>query len=392
MKRARTWVYGAVGTLAVAGAAWALWPAPLEAEMGRATAGPLRVTVEGPGRTRVRTRYVVTAPVPGHLERIGLRAGDRVVAGDRVASVRPATPVPVDARSRREIQARLEGARAGEAEARAALERARHAETLARSELARARALAAAGSMPPRDLEVAESGAAASLHAVEAGESSVRRAQREVEAIGAQLVPGGGPVGAAVPVLSPAAGRVLRVLQESEGPVAAGAPLLEIGDPALLELRIDLLTTEAVRVRPGAAVEIVNWGGEATLRGVVRQVEPSAFTKVSALGIEEQRVNVIVDPVGDGAWQALGDGFAADARVTVLDRATALQVPNGALFRSGGGWAVFTVDGGRARMRKVEAGESTGVATEVTGGLQPGETVLLHPSDRVEDGARVRPK
>jgi len=172
--------------------------------------------------------------------------------------------------------------------------------------------------------------------------------------------------------------------------VAAGAPLLEIGDPSRLELRVDLLTTEAVRVRPGARVEIIRWGGEGALAGLVRQVEPSAFTKVSALGIEEQRVYVLVDPVGGPGWTPLGDGFAADARIVVSDRGDVLQVPAGALFRSDGAWAVFAVEEGRARLRKVQVGESSGDATEVTQGLVAGASVVLHPGDRIEDGKRVR--
>jgi HlyD family secretion protein len=391
MKRGRRIVYAAAGGLAVAVIAWALWPAPLEVEVASVAAGPLRVTVEGPGRTRVRDRFVVAAPAPGHLGRITLEAGDPVVAGQQVAVIRPATPVPIDDRTRREIQARLQGAGAAEAEARAALERARDAADHARREQARARTLAEGGSLPARDLESANAAAEESAHAVEMAQSALRRAQGEREAVRAQLDPRAGPGGAPVPVKAPAAGRILRVLQESEGPVAAGAPLLEIGDPSRLELRVDLLTTEAVRVRPGARVEIVHWGGEGVLAGAVRQVEPSAFTKVSALGIEEQRVYVLVDPLGGPGWAPLGDGFAADARILVSERAEALQVPAGALFRSDGSWAVFAVEEGRARLRKVQVGESSGEATEVTHGLAAGDRVILHPGDRIEDGKRVRP-
>jgi HlyD family secretion protein len=222
-------------------------------------------------------------------------------------------------------------------------------------------------------------------------ESALRRVQRERDAIRAQLDPKARPGGSPVPVTSPAAGRILRVLQESEGPVAAGTPLLEIGDPSCLELRVDLLTTEAVRVRPGARVEIVHWGGEGALAGSVRQVEPSAFTKVSALGIEEQRVYVLVDPVAGPGWAPLGDGFAADARIVVSERGDALQVPVGALFRSDGAWAIFVVEEGRTRLRKVQVGESSGDATEVIQGLAAGALVVLHPGDRIEDGKRVRP-
>jgi HlyD family secretion protein len=172
--------------------------------------------------------------------------------------------------------------------------------------------------------------------------------------------------------------------------VSAGTPILEVGDPGSVELRVDLLTGEAVRVRPGNPVELVNWGGDGTLRGVVRLVEPSAFTKVSALGVEEQRVYVLVDPSGPGAWAPLSDGYAADGRILVAERADATRVPAGALFRADDGWAVFVLEGGRARLRRIHVGDASDGAYEVTDGLGPGEVVLVHPGDKVREGVRVR--
>jgi HlyD family secretion protein len=375
----------------VGAVAWAVWPAPLTVEMARVDRGPLRVTVEGPGKARVRDRYVVAAPVPGHLARITAREGDPVRAGAVLAVVRPATPAPIDERTRRELTARLEATRAAESEAVASEERARHASEQASRERERMRALAAAGSVTPRDLDAAETAADASVHALEAAGAAVLRARREVQAAQALLDARGGPVGRGVEVRAPAPGRVLRVLQESEGPVAAGAPLLEVGDPDRIELRVDLLTSEAVRVRPGAAVDLVNWGGDRALPGRVRLVEPSAFTKVSALGVEEQLVYVLVDPVETGAWAPLSDGYASDARIVVAERPDALLVPAGALFREDGGWAAFVVEGGRARPRKLRIGDSSGAAVEVLEGLTPGDRVLIHPGDKVKDGVRVRP-
>jgi HlyD family secretion protein len=218
----------------------------------------------------------------------------------------------------------------------------------------------------------------------------LHRAQREVEATRIQLEARGGPGAAGVVVRAPAPGRVLRVLQESEGPVAAGTPILEIGDPGHMELRLDLLTSEAVRVRPGAPVDLVNWGGAGILRGTVRLVEPSAFTKVSALGVEEQRVYVIVDPVDPAGWAPLADGFAADGRIVVGERRDAVAAPLGGLFRADGGWAVFVAEDGRARLRKVRLGDASGTAVEIVEGLAPGEVVVVHPGDKVRDGGRVR--
>ena len=388
--KGRTALWAGAGILVVGAVAWALWPAPLVVESVAAGRGPLRVTVEGPGKARVRDRYVVATPVPGHLGRVAVKAGDVVATGAVVAVVHPATPAPLDDRTRRELQARLEAARAAEAQARAGEERARHTATQAERERARARSLAAAGSVPTRDLDLAESAADESVHALEMAGAAVRRAEQETQAAQALLGARAGPGGKGVEVRAPAAGRVLRVLQESEGPVAAGTPLLEIGDPAGIELRLDLLTSEAVRVRPGAAVDLVNWGADRVLPGRVRMIEPSAFTKVSALGVEEQRVNVLVDPATPGAWDPLSDGYAADGRVVVAERPDAIQVPAGALFRIEGDWAVFVVDDGRARQRRVRIGDAAGAAVEVVEGIAVGDRVLVHPGDKVRDGARVR--
>ena len=386
----RTVLTAGAGLLGLAAAAWILRPGPLPVEVGKVGRGALRVTVEGPGKARVRDRFVVTAPVPGHLARVTARAGDAVGAGSVVAVVRPATPAPLDDRTRAELRARLAAARAAEAEARAAQDRAGHVAAQARRERERTRSLAAAGSVTARDLDLAESTAEESAHALDMAGAALQRAGREVDATEALLRARAAPVGKGVEVRAPSDGRVLRVLQESEGPVAAGTPLLEIGDPERIELRFDLLTSDAVRVRAGAPVDVVNWGGDRVLAGRVRMVEPSAFTKVSALGVEEQRVYVLVDPATPGAWAVLSDGYAADGRIVVAERPDALQVAAGALFRMDGGWAVFVLDGGRARLRKVRIGDAAGTAVEVVEGLAEGDRVLVHPGDKVTEGARVR--
>jgi HlyD family secretion protein len=389
--KVRTILWACGAAVVVAGGTWAAWPGPLTVDVSAAARGPLRVTVEGPGRARVRDRYVVAAPVPGHLVRMTVRAGDAVHAGDVVAAVRPATPAPIDERTRGELEARLQASRAAEDEAVAALERARHASAQAERERVRARSLAEAGSVTARDLDAAESAADQAAHGVEMAGAALQRARRETQATQASLAARLGPGGRGVEVRAPAHGQVLRVLQESEGPVASGTPLLEVGDPERIELRLDLLTSEAVRVRTGAAVDLVNWGGDRVLPGRVRAVEPSAFTKISALGVEEQRVYVLVDPAAPGAWSPLSDGYAADGRVVVAEKADALRIPSGALFRQEGNWAVFVVEDGRARLRKVRIGDASGTSVEVLEGLEAGAAVVVHPGDKVRDGVRVRP-
>jgi HlyD family secretion protein len=392
MRVRRKTVLIAAAAIAVAGAtALALRPARVPAEAGRVERGPLEVTVEGSGQTRVRERYEVLSPVAGQLRRIELHPGDVVPAGAVVARVAPAVPTPLDARTRTELVARLEATRAAEAEARAALERARIASAEAARERDRVAQLASGGAASERDVETAAFAARAAAEGEHAAESATARAAREVQAARAALL-GASEAGAGrtVPVLAPAEGKVLRVLRESGGPVAPGTPLLEIGDPRRIEVAVDLLSTDAVRVRPGARARVTGWGGGEELGAVVRRVEPSAFTKVSPLGVEEQRVYVVLDPAeGTSGWRALGDGYAVEVTIVVEDRADAVKVPSSALFRDGGDWAVFVVEAGVARQRRVALDARAGREAAVGSGLAPGETVVLHPSDRIEDGTRL---
>jgi len=372
-------------------AALALRPSALPVETAAARRGAIKEVVEGAGRARVRERYELAAPVPGALLRPALREGEPVKAGQVVATVVPAAPVPLDARSRAELSARVAAAEAGEAEARAGLERARLAEAQATADLARAEALAAGGSLAAADAEAARYARAARGEELRMAESARRRAEGERAAARAAL--GGaeaGGRGERVVLRSPVDGVLLRLLRESAGPLAAGTPVAEVGDPTALEIELDLLTTQAVRVRPGAAVEIVGWGGPTPLPGRVRRVDPSAFTKVSALGVEEQRVHVVVDPAGDPlAWSRLGDGYAVEGRVVVAERRDALTAPAMALFRSGSRWAVFAVEDGRARLRLIDVAEQGDGEVAVTAGLAEGARLVLHPSDKLADGVRV---
>lgn len=374
---------------AVAALALGLRPERVPVETAVASRGPLRVTVDGVGKTRVRDVYVVASPVSGHLERLALHEGDPVRAGEVVARVSAAAPSPLDARARAELAARVEAARALAAEAQASGARARAAAAQAERDLARARELGAGGSISPSEVEAASLAARTRAEEVRMADAASARAGREIDAARAALEGGAARPGDRIALRAPAGGRVLRVHRESEGPVVAGAPVLEVGDPADLEGEVELLTAQAVRVRPGAEAEIVAWGGAAPLRGRVSRIDPAAFTKVSALGVEEQRIHAVVVPEGAG-WEALGDGFRLEARIVVTERPGTLKVPAAALFRERDRWATFVVEGGRARLRGVEVGESSGEESAVTGGLAEGERVVLHPGDALADGTRVR--
>jgi HlyD family secretion protein len=373
----------------------ALWPRAVPADLAPVTRGPLRVTVDEEGEPRVRERFVVSAPVPGQVLRIELEPGDPVKKGQAVATVQPALPALLDARARAEAQAALESARAGVGQAQAQQKRAEPAAALAASELERSRDLFSRGIVPQQVLDAREADARATREAQRAAEFAVASAEHQLEMARARLVQtsGGATAGRLVVLRSPIDGVVFKRLRESESVVAAGEPLLEVGDPQRLEIVSDLLSTDAVRVRPGAAVLIEQWGGESTLRGRVRLVEPSGFMKVSALGVEEQRVNVVVDledPVE--ARKALGDGYRVEARIVIWEGRDVLKVPISSLVRQGDAWAAFAAESGRARLRKVEVGERNTVEAQVLSGLEAGQQVVVHPSDTLADGKRIAPR
>lgn len=385
MKRSVKWIVAAGGTtLAVAGAAALLRPAPVVVHAAAAVRGALVVTVDEEAETRVRDRYVVAAPVAGRVARIVLQEGDAVGPGTVVARVFPA---PLDARAREQAAARVEAAEDAQRAVDAAVAQARAAHTQAQRSVERVRRLAAGALVAPEDLERAELEETSRRRELESAEFRARAAAHDVEAARSALL--GGP-GDALALSAPVRGRVLRIPERSERVVAAGTPLIEIGDPARIEIVADLLSSDAVKVRPGAPMWIEGWGGDSALRGRLRTVEPSGFTKISALGVEEQRVNVVgdfVDPPG-----ALGDRYRVEIRIVVWEASDILKAPVSALFRSGEGWAVFVVQGGRARVRPVAIGHRNTFQAEITDGLAEGDVVLTHPSDRVADGTRIRVK
>lgn len=389
----RYWRWLLVVLVVGAIAAVAVWPTPVPVDVRPATRGPLAVTVDDEGETRVRHRYVVSAPLTGRVLRSELEPGDAVVR-DRtvVARIRAEAPALIDSRSRAEAEAAVAAARASLGRAEAELRAASAAAQLARAELGRQRDLAASQLTTRQAVDAAESNARAADEGVRAAEFAVAGARSQFEQANARLMaPTLEASGRVLTVMAPIDGVVLKRLRESASVVAAGEPLLEIGNPAAdLEIVSDLLSTDAVRVQPGAKVRVEQWGGDRVLSATVRRVEPSGFTKISALGVEEQRVNVLMDfDDAAGAWQALGDGYRVEVRIVIWEAAGVVKVPTSALVRQGDDWAVFVVDGDRARRVAVTVGHRNSEEAEITSALEPGVQVIVHPSDSVSDGALI---
>lgn len=370
-----------------------LRPTVHDVDVGTVSKGPLTVTVDEEGETRVRDRFVVAAPVAGRIERITLKAGAAVDPSTVVTRI---YPLQLDPRARAEAEARLDAAQAGQREAEARVAQAEAALQQATRSAKRARQLARPGTISAEELELAELAETSRTKELEAARYAATVAEHNVAAAKAALVATdltgatvcGDGTAPCIAIAAPVAGRVLRVIEESERVVPVGAPLVEVGDPAQLEIVIDVLSADAVKIQPGAPVIIEDWGGDRPLSARVRLVEPSGFTKLSALGVEEQRVNVIADFVEAPA--TLADAYRLEARVVVWQSNDALQVPTSALFRRGGTWSVFAIDNQRAQRREVKIGQRSATAAEVLEGLTAGEPVILHPSDLIDDGVRVR--
>lgn len=382
-----------VGLLVVAALVLvAAWPATVQVSTTRAVRGPLTVTIDETGRTRVRDRFVVTTPVAGELMRIALQPGDRVERGKTVlASIRPAPPVPIDARTRAELEAALRAADAALGRVTAEARRARTAFDIAAQQLQRTEALAGAGAVSRETFEVQQAEVNALEDAVRAADFAVAQTRQDAESVRARLgVSTAQTAARTVTVSAPVDGVVLVRHGESQRVVAPGEPLLEIGDPEAIEIVADLLSADAVRVRPGSRVIIDQWGGETPLEGRVRRVEPAGFTKFSALGVEEQRVNVVIDfDDASGEAGALGDGFRVEVRVVTWHEDDVLQVPLAAVFRVGNDWAVYEVVDGRAVLRRVEVGQRGPRDVQIVGGVEAGAVLVAYPPDTLVDGVRV---
>jgi HlyD family secretion protein len=368
---------------------WAFRPRAVPADFVTVERGSLEVTVEDEGRTRVRDRFVVSAPVPGRMERIQLEPGDPVTAGKTVlARFLPTDPALLDARTRGELEARVRAAEAALGGARADRDRLQGELAFARAELKRMQTIKDA--VAEREIDAAAQQVETFERAGQSADFAVRTAQHQVELARASLVQTRGGRAGAIPLLAPVDGVVLRRLQESETVVPTGQPLLEVGDLTNLEIVADLLSSAAVRVQPGQPVYIEQWGGDRALHGRVRRVEPSGFTKLSALGVEEQRVNVLIDFDDPPASRpAIGDGFRVEVRIVVAARADVLKVPASALFRHESAWAVYRVENGRAVRQPVEVGQQSGLEAEITGGLDAGQPIIVYPSEAVRDGVKV---
>lgn len=376
--------------------AYGFWPRPVSVDTILVKQGALTVTVDDDGETRIREKYSISAPVTGHLLRLQLHPGDLVVQSEtEIARMIPANPSLLDARSQAESEARMRAAEAGKEQANAVLTSAIEVADLAEHSLERARKLASSKSIPEAEMEQAEHEAGQAKANVRAAEFNLKVRTFELEQAVAALTQSTDQTisdqTAAMTIVAPTCGRVLRVFHEDAGVVNAGTPLLEVGNIQDMEMVLDILSTEAVRIQPGAKIFIEHWGGNSTLNGIVRRIEPAAFLKVSALGVEEKRVNVIADFVDP--WEArksLGDGFRIEARI-VIDTTSpeSLKVASGALFRHGESWHVYRVRNSRAELVPVAIGASNGYETEIREGLDRGEWVILHPTDQVRSGTRV---
>jgi HlyD family secretion protein len=360
-----------------------LWPQPTPVETARVTRGLLRVTVNAEGKTRVRDRYAISAPVSGQTQRLPLKAGDTVHAGDTLVLINPTSPSLLDTRTRALLETRRTAAAAE-------LEKARATRAYAATELLRNTRLHSEGTISDQELEAAQWRDFSAAREIDVAESALRQVEAELARF--ELPAESATNAELAEVRSPISGRVLRVLEESSRVIAAGTTLLELGDPTDLEVVIEVLSRDGATITPGTRVLLEQWGGEPALEAVVRLVEPAGFLKVSALGVEEQRVNVIADILAPLEQRlGLGDGFRVEARIVTWEESDVLKVPTGALFRRGTEWAVFVLAKGRAQLRTLTMGASSGLEAEVLNGLDEGDEVIVYPGDRVKAGLRVQP-
>ncbi len=387
---ARRLAWGALAAVAVGGFGYAVWPQPMNVEVAVAERRTLVVTVEEDGKARVKDRFVVSAPLIGNLTRIQLQVGEAVKPGTVIARLVPLPSPLLDQRARSQSEAHVAVAQASNQQANAEIERARVAVDSSRVEGERTRALFARGSATRAELERAELQERARQAEFSSAEFGARVAAHRLREANAALGRYSSTKSTdAMVVTSPIEGQVLAVIQQSEGIVQAGAALVELGDPRALEVVADVLTRDAVSVRPEAPSEIVEWGGP-SLGARVRLVEPSAFTRRSALGVEEQRVNVVLDLTSPPeAWSKLGDGYRTTVRIETHRAENVVTVPQSALFRSNAAWATYVVRDGVARLQLLEVGHRDKTHAEVTAGLNDGDLVIVHPNPQLGDGVKV---
>ncbi|SDD90192.1 efflux RND transporter periplasmic adaptor subunit [Kordiimonas lacus] len=393
--RARTIMFGAMGALVLAFLIFAFRPEPLHVDAGKIERGPIQISITDDGRTRVKELYVVSAPIAGRVLRLDPEVGDRVVAGETLlATMVPSGPAFLDERRQKEAEAAVEAARAALELAQASVAKAEAEVDYARAEIKRTESLVASNTASPAALDRAQLAFRTAAAQLDTAKSSVRMRRADVAVAEAALIGpdrANGTSGGVVQIRAPISGAVLTLNHESEGVVAVGTPLLELGDPQDIEIVADFLSHQAVKVMPGARVMVEGWGGE-PLSGHVRLVEPKGFTKFSALGIEEQRVNIIIDfdDASREQLQQLGHGFRVEPRIILWEGQDVLQVPTSALFRKGENWAVFRIVDETALLTEVQVGRMNDRVAELVEGLNEGASVILHPSDVLEDGMTVR--
>jgi HlyD family secretion protein len=394
IKWARWGLGGAVLAIVAATLFLLFAPRPVPVDLATVSRGPIAETVADQGYARAREAYVVSAPVSGRLERVDLHVGDRVTAGQTVvARIRPTSAEFLDPRARAQAQAATAAAAAAVSAAQARQDQLAAEARRAEVDAARTRALAEAGVVSRQALDNAEAQAKTTAAALRAARAEVGQRRSQLDSAQAALLGPEAPGAGIVPVTSPASGKVTRVLQESERTVQTGTPLVEVSDQAGLEAAIEFLSQDAVRIREGMPAEVFDWGGPGVLPAVVRRVEPQGFTKVSALGVEEQRAVVLLQFSGpEAAWARLGPGYRLWGRVILRRAPDALKAPLGALVRTNGRWAVYRMVANRAQLTPVQVGAFTDREAEITSGLGSGERVIVFPSDKIRDGARVSPR
>ena len=388
-------MWAAIVGIIVTALALSFTPRPVMVDLVEVEPGPLVVTLDEEGETRVHDVYTLSAPVAGRVQRIDRHVGDPVTANETVlAQIEPGDPSFLDPRSEAQARAAIQAAAAARDLAAAAVKDAEAHYEFARAEYARMQELIVEGSVSKRDLDTAERDFKARRAGLDTARAALQVRSYELELARAQLV---SPLQTqesrencdCIPITAPVSGRVLQISDRSERVVREGDMLMQIGDPNDLEIVVDYLSMDAVKIQAGQRVIIDNWGGAGPLEGRVRLIEPFGFLKVSALGIEEQRVNVIIDFASDEGWERLGHGYQVESRVVLWDVDDILTVPLTALFRDGENWALFVEQDGRARLRHVKAGQRNGIIAEISDGLKAGERVVVHPSDRVADGVRI---
>jgi HlyD family secretion protein len=395
MRKLRLWIWGGIALLVVIALVYSLSPQPVLVEQSEVTESSLLVTIREEGITRVKDRYVISAPVSGYMQRVNLEVGDRIEQGETLTELEPLRSDVLDPRRRAEAEARVAAARSALLSAQENAEAAKSDAELALTEYNRKEPLAETGAISQEELSLSRSSLQRAQAILRSSEFAVDVAQYELDAASTALQYSAaqndsGVLKERVPILSPVYGSILRRYRESEGVVSAGEALLEVGDPAALEVAVDALSADAANIHAGMEVILSNWGGP-PLDALVRLVEPVGFTKISALGVEEQRVWVILDIVSpQEEWGTLGDGYRVEAEFLLWQEQQVLQVPASSLFRYEDRWAVYRIEENRAHLTAVNVGQRNGLQAQILSGLSPGQRVVSYPDSELVDGSRVR--